>query len=88
LTESRFQKFDFFFFWFCFVFLIWQIRAVCGGCRIAVVSTFVFIKRNRFAETLKISGILLSDRHGLIHKAVGWVLREVGKRDMEAEEFF
>ena len=58
------------------------------GCRIAVGSTFVFIKRNRFAETLKISGILLSDRHGLIHKAVGWVLREVGKRDMGAEEFF
>ena len=58
------------------------------GRRIAVVSTFAFIKRNHFAETLKISEILLHDKHDLIQKAVGWMLREVGKRDMEAEEAF
>ncbi len=49
--------------------------------RIAILSTFYFIKINDFTDTLKISKILLSDKHDLIHKAVGWMLREVGKRD-------
>jgi len=49
--------------------------------RIAIVSTYVFIKNNSFEDTLKISEILLNHRHDLIHKAVGWMLREVGKRD-------
>ncbi len=49
--------------------------------RIAIVSTFAFIRQNEFNETLHISKILLSDKHDLIHKAVGWMLREVGKRD-------
>lgn len=49
--------------------------------RIAIVSTFEFIRHNDFGDTLKISEILLKDKHDLIHKAIGWMLREVGKRD-------
>jgi len=56
--------------------------------RIAVMATFYFIRHNRFTETLKISRILLSDREDLIHKAVGWMLREVGKRSPKTEEDF
>ncbi|MDR3568848.1 MAG: DNA alkylation repair protein [Syntrophobacteraceae bacterium] len=56
--------------------------------RIAILATFHFIKQGKFDETLRISGILLEDREDLIHKAVGWMLREVGKRDPRAEEAF
>jgi 3-methyladenine DNA glycosylase AlkD len=56
--------------------------------RIAIVSTFYFIKRNEFRPTLKIAGLLLRDSHDLIHKAVGWMLREVGKRDRKALDGF
>lgn len=56
--------------------------------RIAILSTFYFIRQNSFKDTLKISEILLEDRHDLIHKAVGWMLREVGKRNQKAEEQF
>jgi len=56
--------------------------------RVAIISTFRFIRENQFEDCLKISEILLEDSHDLIHKAVGWMLREVGKRDMEAEEVF
>lgn len=49
--------------------------------RIAIIATFQFIKNNMFEDTLKISKILLSDKHDLIQKAVGWMLREVGKRE-------
>ncbi|MEM3113291.1 MAG: DNA alkylation repair protein [Candidatus Pacearchaeota archaeon] len=49
--------------------------------RTSIVSTFHFIKNNRFEDTLKISKILFNDDHDLIHKAVGWMLREIGKRD-------
>jgi len=56
--------------------------------RIAIISTYSFIKRNNFNDTLKISEILLHDEHDLIHKAVGWMLREVGKRDFQIEENF
>jgi 3-methyladenine DNA glycosylase AlkD len=56
--------------------------------RIAIISTFHFIKRNEFAPTLKIARLLLEDSHDLIHKAVGWMLREVGKRDREVEDAF
>lgn len=56
--------------------------------RIAIIATFHFIKKNDFEDTLKISKILLQDEHDLIHKAVGWMLREVGKRDLKTEEVF
>jgi len=52
------------------------------------MSTFHFIKRGEFDETLRIAEALLSDKEDLIHKAVGWMLREVGKRDMRKEEMF
>jgi 3-methyladenine DNA glycosylase AlkD len=56
--------------------------------RIAIMATFHFVKRREFAETLKISSMLLADRHDLIHKATGWMLREIGKRDLRTEETF
>lgn len=56
--------------------------------RIAIIATFCFIKQGRFDETLEISRILLNDPHELIHKAVGWMLREVGKRNRDVEETF
>jgi len=56
--------------------------------RIAIMATFRFIKNNQFKDTLKISELLLKDNHDLIHKAVGWMLRETGKRDMATEEAF
>lgn len=56
--------------------------------RIAIIATFHFIRRNEFTDTLQLSELLLADKHDLIHKAVGWMLREVGKRDISAEEIF
>ena len=50
--------------------------------RISIITTFEFIKNGKFEDTKRISGILLNDRHDLIHKAVGWMLREMGKRDV------
>ena len=56
--------------------------------RISIMSTFHFIKRHQFSEALKISKILLSDQQDLIHKATGWMLREIGKRQLQTEETF
>jgi 3-methyladenine DNA glycosylase AlkD len=56
--------------------------------RIGVMSTFYFIKREDFSDTLSIAESLLHDREDLIHKAVGWMLREVGKRNRNGEERF
>jgi 3-methyladenine DNA glycosylase AlkD len=56
--------------------------------RIAILATFTFISHNQFEEILAIARLLLHDREDLIHKAVGWMLREVGKREMEVEESF
>lgn len=49
--------------------------------RMGIIATFAFIKRNTYTDTVRIATILLHDTHDLIHKAVGWMLREVGKRD-------
>jgi len=56
--------------------------------RIAIVSTHYFTKKRSFGETLSISNTLINDEHDLIHKAVGWMLREVGKRNQEVLEIF
>lgn len=56
--------------------------------RIAIMSTFHFIKHGDFEYTLILSEKLLNDKHDLIHKAVGWMLREIGKRDLKKEEQF
>jgi len=50
--------------------------------RIALLGAFHFIRRNEFAEILRLAEMLLLDRHDLIHKAAGWMLREAGKRDV------
>jgi 3-methyladenine DNA glycosylase AlkD len=56
--------------------------------RVAILATYHFIRNGDFSYTLKIAEMLLQDRHDLIHKAVGWMLREVGKRDATAQEAF
>jgi 3-methyladenine DNA glycosylase AlkD len=56
--------------------------------RIAIMSTLYFIREDDFADTLSLAATLLHDEHDLMHKAVGWMLREVGKRDLATEEAF
>lgn len=56
--------------------------------RISIISTFYFIRQNDFSDTLAIARRLLADQEDLIHKAAGWMLREVGKRDMDAARTF
>ena len=56
--------------------------------RIAIISTFYFIKNQQFDDTLTLSEKLLDDEEDLMHKAVGWMLREVGKHKIEVERKF
>lgn len=56
--------------------------------RISIIASFYFIRQYEFDDTFKISDILLNDREDLIHKAVGWMLREVGNKSRPAEEAF
>ncbi len=56
--------------------------------RVGIMSTFWFIKKNDFDDTLNLAQILLHDEEDLIHKAVGWMLREVGNRNRKTEEAF
>jgi len=56
--------------------------------RIAIIATQFFIRKSDFKDALKISDILLHDREDLIHKAVGWMLREIGNRERSVEEQF
>ncbi|MDA7916063.1 DNA alkylation repair protein [Verrucomicrobia bacterium] len=51
--------------------------------RIAIITTFHFIRKNDFRDTLELSEILVKDEHDLMHKGVGWMLREMGKRDVK-----
>lgn len=56
--------------------------------RIAIMSTFHFIKNGNYETTLAIADMLLKDEHDLIHKAVGWMLREIGNRNLKVEESY
>ena len=56
--------------------------------RISIITTYYFIKHDQFDDTLRIAKILLHDKHDLIHKATGWMLREVGNRNRSVEEEF
>jgi 3-methyladenine DNA glycosylase AlkD len=66
---------------------------LCESChlwsqRVSIISTFYFIRKGQFEDTLRLAEKLLSHKHDLIHKAAGWMLRETGKRDKNAEEKF
>ena len=56
--------------------------------RSAIIFTFAFMRAGSLDESLEISELLIDDEHDLIHKAVGWVMREVGKRDIEVLRAF
>ncbi len=56
--------------------------------RIAIIATFEFIRHHQFEDTFAITELLMNDHHDLIHKALGWMLREAGKRDQLEEEKF
>ena len=53
-----------------------------------MIATYHYIKQGEFGDAFRIAEILVHDKHDLIHKAVGWMLREIGNRNLEAEEAF
>lgn len=68
--------------------LEWAISSNLWKRRASILSTWSYIKQKRFSLTFRIAEMLLSDKEDLIHKVVGWMLREVGKRDsLELEKF-
>ena len=56
--------------------------------RISIIATLHFIRNNSFEDTLRLAEIMLEHKHDLIHKAVGWMLREIGNRDFNVEYEF
>ncbi|MBO0933401.1 DNA alkylation repair protein [Fibrella aquatilis] len=56
--------------------------------RMAIVTTLTFIRKRQFGDTFALAELLLNHPHDLIHKAIGWMLREVGKRDQPALDEF
>lgn len=66
----------------------WARSAVLWERRVAIIATYQYIREGEFDATLRIARLLLHDQEDLIHKAVGWMLREVGNRDLEVEEAF
>ena len=56
--------------------------------RISIMASYAFIKNKDYEDTLKLASILINDEEDLIHKAAGWMLREIGKRDKRKEEIF
>jgi 3-methyladenine DNA glycosylase AlkD len=55
--------------------------------RVSILATFTFIRQKDFYDAIKISEILMYEKHDLLHKAVGWMLREIGKRDEDVLKF-
>ena len=66
----------------------WAKSKILWPRRIAIISTLAFIRKGDFKDTLALSAHLLKDPHDLMHKAVGWMLREIGKRDLNTLETF
>ena len=56
--------------------------------RIAIIASFHFIKHHQYDDSLKLATVLLHDKEDLVHKAVGWMLREIGNRNLNIEEEF
>jgi len=65
-----------------------ELYVLCKGDvwqkRVAILATFAYIRQGDFIDAIKISEILMYEKHDLLHKAVGWMLREIGKRDETA----